>query len=185
MPDLKPPSHWPAEIRYISASVYHSSVPDVVRGTECRKTRDIASHPSLVAIRRITTSTHPACGQFGLFAARKIPAKEHIVDYFGEIHCEERKDSDYDLSLFRDPTLGINVGIDANKMGNESRFVNDYRGIQDKPNAVFVDRMASGELRIGIWSSRNIKKGEEILVSYGKGWWQARKMDLDGISGVE
>lgn len=60
----------------------------------------------------------------------------------------------------------------------QGRFVNDYRGIpgQDKPNAKFEEvRRPSGELGIRIESSRMIKKGEEILVSYGKAWWQARK----------
>lgn len=35
----------------------------------------------------------------------------------GEVHCDEREDSDYDLSLFRNGDLS--VGIDASRMGNE------------------------------------------------------------------
>ena len=64
-------------------------------------------------------------------------------------------------------------------MGNEARFINDYRGIKPKPNALFKDgRTARGELRISIWSANEpIRKGEEILVSYGKSWWRARKSD--------
>lgn len=93
----------------------------------------------------------------------------------GEIHCDERPDSDYDLSLCRLPD-GISVGIDANIMGNEARFVNDYRGISDKPNAVFLEgKTPSFDLKIAIWSStEEIKKGQEILVSYGKSWWRSR-----------
>lgn len=61
-------------------------------------------------------------------------------------------------------------------MGNQARFVNDYRGITRQPNAVFLDGlMSSGELCMSIWSSNEeIKKGEEILVSYGKSWWRNR-----------
>jgi hypothetical protein len=68
------------------------------------------------------------------------------------------------------------VGLDASTMGNEARFINDYRGIRAKPNALFCDRRtAAGELRMSIWSSaEGVKKGEEILVSYGKAWWRAR-----------
>jgi len=56
------------------------------------------------------------------------------------------------------------------------KFVNDYRGISDKPNAVFVDfKTPSGELRMRVDSVCEIKKGQEILVSYGKAWWRARK----------
>ncbi|KAJ7456648.1 SET domain protein [Mycena latifolia] len=180
-----PPSNWPPNIRYITTCSIHSSVSDdthsfltqgggdAVRAVSAEKP---CKAQSLVAIRRISASTHPACGQLGLFAARKIPAKTHIVDYIGEIHCDEREDSDYDLSLFRD--VNLCVGIDASKMGNEGRFVNDYRGVpgQDKPNAIFVDvRTPAGELKMTIESSRAIRKGEEILVSYGKAWWQARQ----------
>lgn len=61
-------------------------------------------------------------------------------------------------------------------MGNEARFTNDYRGVKAKPNALFRERRTrEGELRMSIWSGTDaIKKGEEILVSYGKSWWHAR-----------
>ncbi|KAF7339760.1 hypothetical protein MSAN_02191500 [Mycena sanguinolenta] len=175
-----PPQHWPANIRYISTCSYHSSVsksthefltakPDRVTASA----EPAARGSSFVAIRRISDSNHPAFGQFGLFATKKLKPNTHIIDYIGEIHCEER-DSDYDLSLFR--SADVSVGVDASKMGNEGRFVNDYRGIKDKPNALFVEvRRPSGELGIRIESSGLIKKGEEILVSYGKAWWQARR----------
>ncbi|KAJ6519487.1 SET domain protein [Mycena sanguinolenta] len=176
-----PPQHWPPNIRYISACSYHSSVSkstyEFLTTQPDRPTASAvpaASGSSSVAIRRISDSSHPAFGQFGLFATKKIKPNIHIIDYIGEIHCEERE-SDYDLALFR--SADISVGVDASKMGNEARFVNDYRGtLQDKPNALFVEiRRPSGELGIRIESSRLIKKGEEILVSYGKAWWQARR----------
>jgi len=61
-------------------------------------------------------------------------------------------------------------------MGNQARFINDYRGIANKPNAIFLDgRTSSDELIMSIWSSnQEIKKGDEILVSYGKSWWRSR-----------
>ena len=61
-------------------------------------------------------------------------------------------------------------------MGNEARFINDYRGVAAKPNALFEERRnAAGELCMAVWSGKEeIKKGQEILVSYGKGFWQAR-----------
>lgn len=67
--------------------------------------------------------------------------------------------------------------VDAACMGNEARFINDYRGIKPKPNAIFKEGRSSwGELRMSIWSdSEVIRKGDEILVSYGKSWWRARQ----------
>jgi SET domain-containing protein len=179
MPSSKP-SCWPnvLNIQYLNSSRYHSSITSQIRsqilGVQ-KATPDHQNHRSLVHIRAISDATHPAVGQYGLFAARKIPPKTHIIDYVGELHCDDR-DSDYDLSLYRSQD-GVNVGIDASTMGNEARFINDYRGVRDKPNAAFADgRTASGELRMSVWSGgQAIKKGDEILVSYGKGWWRARQ----------
>lgn len=109
-------------------------------------------------------------GQFGLFATKKIPSRTYLLDYLGEVHCDDRPSSDYDLSLYRTPDGSVSVGVDASVMGNEGRFLNDYRGIREKPNAQFLERRCdNGELRMSIWTdSAVIKKGEEILVSVAK-----------------
>lgn len=162
----------------MEAPEYHKSVNSQVRSyIEGTQQRINQKARSLVVIRPISITSHPACGQHGLFAAKKIPPKTHILDYVGEVHSDDRPHSDYDLSLYRSLD-GANVGIDASMMGNEARFVNDYRGVRLKPNATFVDgRTTSGELRMSVWSSGEIKKGDEILVSYGKGWWGARQAE--------
>lgn len=68
-------------------------------------------------------------------------------------------------------------------MGNEARFVNDYRGIANKPNALFIEvKTTTGEMRMSVWSgSEPIPKGKEILVSYGKAWWRARQSSNDAV----
>lgn len=101
---------------------------------------------------------------------------------------ESESESDYDLSLLRlshaDPRnpypesqYHISIGVDAAKMGNAARFVNDFRGIGCAANAEFrVGRGEGGELRMEIWALKGgVGKGEEVLVSYGKSWWGARK----------
>ncbi|KAJ8596468.1 hypothetical protein M405DRAFT_928758 [Rhizopogon salebrosus TDB-379] len=182
-PTSRQPPSWPSHVQYINTPRYHTSVPGPMRtflidGTNSAPQKSSISFPSTrspVRIRRISEPSHPARGQNGLFAVRKIPSRSHIIDYIGEVHCRSRADSDYDLSLFRSQN-GDNVGVDASAMGNEARFINDYRGIRGKPNAVFVEnRTPQGELRISIWSSASpIRKGDEILVSYGKSWWRSR-----------
>jgi SET domain-containing protein len=184
MPTAKP-RRWPADVTYIRSQRYHSSVPAIVRshveGIEPVTTLALrlptnGSPP--VTIQRISSLSHPAYGQYGLFASQKIHPRTHIIDYIGEVHCDDRPDSDYDLSLYRSQD-GVNVGVDARTMGNEARFINDFRGIRDKPNAVFADgRRPSGELRMSVWTAGEaIKKGDEILVSYGKSWWQSRSSE--------
>ncbi|KAL0950814.1 hypothetical protein HGRIS_007578 [Hohenbuehelia grisea] len=177
------PRHWPDNVLYIQDCPYHRSVPkharDFVLGTPTiKRSRQGQSGRANVIIRAITSPEHPAFGQYGLFAARKISPDTHIIDYVGEIHCEERPDSDYDISLHRYQD-GLSIGVDASSMGNEARFINDFRGIRPKPNASFAERRnGDGELTMSIRSSKDIiKKGEEILVSYGKSWWRARSND--------
>lgn len=112
----------------------------------------------------------------GLFASTRIAPNSYIASYHGEIHSDERVDSDYDLAL--DHIGETNFGVDAAQRGNEARFVNDFRGVKSKPNAIFqLGRDSRGWLEMSVWSgSLPIKKGEEILVSYGKGWWKARTL---------
>lgn len=171
------------------------------------------SNKRLVAIKKITDSKHPTFGQRGLFAAQKIPANTLIIQYVGEIHSDERPTSDYDLSLYKSrilvqskrlatavssdslsgPPQGteleyeyFNVGIDAARMGNEARFINDYRGTgASRANVFFKDIRIDGELCMTVWSGKEgVQKGEELLVSYGKGWWDARKRE-EGTSAQE
>lgn len=149
----------------------------------------------LVKISPISTASHPACGQSGLFATKDLRPGTFILQYLGEVHAsltqtqlpnstspiDPHADSDYDLSLDRE----LGIGVDADTRGNEARFINDYRGIANKPNAEFKEiwderRQERGMgvfvLREGKSGKGNgIRKGEEILVNYGRGFWGARK----------
>jgi len=104
--------------------------------------------------------------------------------------------SDYDLWLDRDADLAV----DAARMGNEARFVNDYRGVPrreegkkkanaefrvvwdartgEKGMAVFV--LPAGKRATGKARTVGIRAGEEVLVSYGRGFWQERREGGDG-----
>ncbi|KAI0094557.1 hypothetical protein BDY19DRAFT_1080197 [Irpex rosettiformis] len=184
-PALTPP-RWPSEILYTNTQKYHSSVTEDVRLQLRNSAQQLAKSQrssgvrreqrSPVIIMRIKDEHHPANGQCGLFAAKKLPPRSHIIDYVGEVHCDERVESDYDLSLLRMQD-GLNVGVDATKMGNEARFINDFRGITERPNVYFCESLdQTGKMCMSVWSGPDvIKKGDELLVSYGKGFWKARK----------
>ena len=148
-----------------------------------------------VKILTINDVKHPACGQRGLFASQQINPDALVIVYKGLVHTNSMSDtdahSDYDLALDRE--LGLSV--DGARAGNESRFANDYRGIAERPNAEFRDcfvqvpcsKRAEGvkwERRVGIYvlsagkagkRKAGIRAGEEVLVNYGKGYWEGRK----------
>jgi hypothetical protein len=83
----------------------------------------------------------------------------------------------------------LGIGVDASIMGNEARFINDFRGVSAAPNAEFRDIMVNtsnnrAEKRVGVFvlsagksgkRAKGINRGQEILVSYGKGFWAQRQ----------
>jgi hypothetical protein len=141
---------------------------------------------SNIKITPVSDSAHPANGQHALYANQHLPPDSFILPYLGYVHDQTdlNESSDYDLSLDRE----LGVGVDASKMGNEARFINDYRGVSGAPNAEFRDiyvDIGGGkvEKRVGVFvlsagksgkRAKGIGKGQEILVSYGKGFWTER-----------
>ncbi len=123
----------------------------------------------------ITEPSHPAFGQHGLLAARHLKAREFVIDYCGMIEYEAfaSKTSDYILQLSDD------LSVDGERMGNEARFINDFRGVGKRANLEFClcPPEPGKEIRMGIFvGSNDIKKGDELLLSYGKGFWQERNL---------
>jgi SET domain-containing protein len=162
------PSNWPSHVVYLKQNQWTKEAKAVPlpTGTPTQYTQ------RSVKIKRISNPQHPANGQYGLFSMEKIKAKAYILDYCGivSLHDKVSETSDYSMKF-----VG-NLAMDAEKYGNEARMINDYRGIQEKPNAEFdhyVDQ--KGIWRVGVFAlSQDIPKNSEILVSYGKGFWQAR-----------
>lgn len=172
------------------------SRPTVTTEVHARIAPEDLTFPSTLArIQIIADEKHPAYGQRGLFAAQHLAPEAFIIIYLGQVHTNSLSDtdpkSDYDLNL--DGELGLSV--DGANAGCEARFANDYRGIAERPNAEFRDcfvqvpstKRAGGvkwEKRTGIFvfsagkaghRKAGIKQGEEILISYGKGYWESRK----------
>jgi hypothetical protein len=142
---------------------------------------------SNVRITPVVDTAHPAHGQHSLCATQHLPPDTFILPYLGYVHDQTDTDesSDYDLSLDRE----LGIGVDATRMGNEARFINDYRGVSTAPNAEFRDiffDLGTGkvEKRVGVFvlsagksgkRAKGIGRGQEILVSYGKGFWTERQ----------
>lgn len=131
----------------------------------------------------IGDDNHPAKGEHGLFAARRLEKGEHIVDYLGlvSLRGNESQTSDYSASFGEENELAL----DAEKMGNEARMINDFRNTGKRANAVFDQyRDAAGDQKLGVFvGAHPINKGEEILVSYGKGFWANRVGDMAAFTG--
>ena len=72
---------------------------------------------------------------------------------------------------------GTSCSLDAGPCGNEARFVNH----SDDPNAEmkFVFQDGAWHVIYVVAAGKKIRKGEQILVSYGSKYWNNReKLDL-------
>ncbi|KAJ3101449.1 hypothetical protein HDU96_009978 [Phlyctochytrium bullatum] len=156
-----------------------------------------------VSVRKITDPSHPCHGAWGLFVptspthrwppcacepspptpAPAIPKHSHILDYAGHVVSDADADADSDYLLH----LVADLSVDAARAGNEGRCANDFRNVPvgggrvaSRPNACFdayVDR-ATGEVRVGLFALRGLVAGEEVLVTYGSGYWKSRGVVL-------
>ncbi len=225
------PKNWPSSIPYLSKPTCSERLTKGQLTALRTQPKDVPEVPastplSPCAAVRITLITsvysffpyirsdapsdtkHPACGQRGLFATKDLPPGSFILCYIGELHSSvsdadkaEYGESDYDLTVDRE----ADIAVDAREMGNEARFINDFRRVPAAPgaetkkgkegqavaNAEFREmwdgRPGRGERCMGVFvlcegnkrKSQGVKKGEEILVSYGRGFWDARKNDKE------
>jgi hypothetical protein len=190
------PQEWPEGTTYLRAPSYSKKLTKVKLNTLLLSKAGLSpNEPVLttkgpytnVKITAISNPSHPAHGQHGLYATHHLPADSFILPYLGFVHDQIDLDetSDYDLSLDRE----LGIGVDASKMGNEARFMNDYRGVSTGPNAEFRDVLVDVgfgivEKRMGVFvlsagksgkRAKGIGRGEEILISYGKGFWTERQ----------
>ena len=116
---------------------------------------------------RVTTSTIPKA-HLGLFAARDFKKGEHVADYTGDqlILRRDQAGGPYVLQLTQ------KEAIDAARTNTGyGRWANDPSGSRQRANAEFVinNRNKTGRLR----TTRAVKKGQELFVSYGPDYWRA------------
>lgn len=117
----------------------------------------------------VKPSNIPGSGQ-GLFTKTFIPKGTHIIEYKGRITTwKEVKDNWSNVYLY---TINHRHVIDSrNHKKSLARYTNDAKGLTRikglSNNAEFVN----DGLRAFVVAAKNIEAGEEILVSYGKPYW--------------
>ncbi|KAI9444046.1 hypothetical protein H4582DRAFT_2095391 [Lactarius indigo] len=119
-------------------------------------------------------------GAYGLgaFAAKPILENQFIGEYVGELVPSDldnreplRNHVDLNYNFGYNPTFNL----DSARVGNETRYINHGSGGEKgTANSVGQTRLVFGEQRIGLWATRYIKKGEEILFDYGDNYWKSK-----------
>ncbi len=128
------------------------------------KTRNLTIKPSQL----------PGAGM-GLFTRVDIPKGGRIVEYAGRRKkWKDVKHLDgHNGYLLR---LSRTTAIDAQpKRSGKGRYANDAMGLSRVPGLRNNAEYLIYGIRVFIEATRNIRKGEEILVSYGKEFWNLQK----------
>ena len=118
----------------------------------------------------VQTSTIPGAG-LGAFAGRDLNAGVLLGYYLGE-PCSPDADGDYVLfvSGYNNAGQYVEKCVDAQDPAKSSwaRFINGVKpGDGRVPNVKFAIRGR----KIGVYTLRNIRRGEEFLVDYGPEYW--------------
>lgn len=125
------------------------------------------NHKNLIGIfvKEITDCNHILYKQRGLYTNRYWKKFEVIGNYTGIL---TKNDSGrYLANLYRTDD-DSELGIDAENIGNELRYINHYKNIQDEPNCKFVDSIIDGKNHILVIVTKDIPSYTEILIDYGK-----------------
>ncbi|KAL5782039.1 hypothetical protein ACOSP7_007068 [Xanthoceras sorbifolium] len=107
------------------------------------------------------------CGS-GIVADEDIKRGEFVIEYVGEViddkTCEERlwKMKHRGETNFYLCEINRDMVIDATYKGNKSRYINH----SCCPNTEMQKWIIDGETRIGIFATRDIKKGEHLTYDY-------------------
>jgi uncharacterized protein len=125
----------------------------------------------------VKESILPGAGK-GLFAKKLIPKGTRIVEYKGKITTwKEVNDNDGNNGYIY--YVKRHHVIDASRhTGSLARYANDARGLQRVKGITNNSEYVEEGLKVYIESKKDIIAGAEILVEYGKEYWDVIRHNL-------
>ncbi|MEO6327974.1 MAG: SET domain-containing protein [Ginsengibacter sp.] len=122
----------------------------------------------------IKKSTIPGAGK-GLYTKKMIPKGTLIVEYKGKISKWKDVDHKEGLNAYI-YYVNRNRVIDASSNKNLARYANDAKGLKKIETLVNnCQYLQDDDLRVFIESKKDIPANSEILVAYGKEYWDVIK----------
>lgn len=120
---------------------------------------------------RLLPPDHVLKGEYGLFATKKFDICDVIGEYVGVV-VGNNKGGHY-VATLEDKFQCDSLGIDAEKIGNEMRFINSYLNVAFFANVAMRTVYIDGMPHIVIVCTRDIDVGEEFLLDYGEAYNKA------------
>lgn len=125
----------------------------------------------------VKESILPGAGN-GLFAKELIPKGTRIVEYKGKITTWKEVDDNDGNNGYIYYVKRHHV-IDASRHTRAlARYANDARGLQRVKGIANNAEYVEDGLKVYIESRKNIKAGAEILVEYGKEYWDVIRHNI-------
>ncbi|EJD41922.1 SET domain-containing protein [Auricularia subglabra TFB-10046 SS5] len=146
--------------------------PGVCKGCLTHEGRKRCSNRVLGGVPLIRYKVAESKHGYGLFAREKITSKQAIGEYIGEVISPARTDSQgviarhVERNYLFDRREEEGLFLDSLEAGNATRFINHADG--RKANASAIYKWVNGDIRLGIYAIRNIRKNQEILMNYGQ-----------------
>ena len=157
------PQNWPSS----SGITYKNTVN--YQGSNAMKTQHTLK--DFVYIKKISDKTHPLYGQYGVFAQKGFRQYDILGQYTGNLVRSDLS-KEYKGSLYT-AFLCESYDINADRSGNETRFINDYRDIQEKPNVALRTGIVNKKPVVLFICCNDISPGDEILTDYGTQYWES------------
>lgn len=114
---------------------------------------------------------------YGVFAENDIAKGDFIGEYSGVLREVKQAPDDLDYAWYYslDGVDGKKLVVDGKNYGNELRFINHA----NNPNTVRIDVIGKdGNFHVVYIASKNIKKDEQLTVSYGREYFTSRGMKV-------
>ena len=126
---------------------------------------------------KVKISDLPGAGK-GLFAKSFIPKGSRIVEYKGKITTwKEVDDNDGNNGYIY--YVKRNHVIDASRHSTAlARYANDAKGLQRVKGIINNAEYAEDGLKVYIQSKKDIQAGSEILVEFGKDYWDVIRHNI-------
>jgi hypothetical protein len=117
-----------------------------------------------VEVRKLPKN-HFLAGEYGLFATRRFEKYDILGEYTGKI-VDHHAFGHY-VAALEDKSHEESLGIDAQRIGNEMRFINSYLQIAFSANVTMHTAYINTYPHILIVCCENIEINDEILLDYG------------------
>lgn len=150
-----------------------------------RDALDISPRCSPLLEVKLLPNTHAAYRPLsrGVFAAAPIPAGTVLGEYTGACSLTYEFDARYacqghasDYAIASETIPALPFTVDAREHGNDMRFMNDYRGLQDAENSGFatVVDLSTCTPHVLVVTRVAMQLGAEVMLDYGGPYWSGR-----------